>query len=55
MTPFHFVINDAQGKKILSIKRGVTIFRSDVEVFDANEKRIGVFKQKFSVLQSTKE
>lgn len=47
MTPFHIVITDAQGKKILSIKRGVTIFRSDVEVFDENEKRIGVFKQKF--------
>ncbi|VXB84121.1 RNAase [Flavobacterium sp. 9AF] len=47
MTPFHIVISDAQGKKILSIKRGVTIFRSDVEVFDENDKRIGVFKQKF--------
>lgn len=47
MTPFHIVISDSQGKKMLSIKRGITIFKSDVEVFDANEKRIGVFKQKF--------
>ncbi len=47
MTPFHIVISDSQGKKMLSIKRGITIFKSDVEVFDGNEKRIGVFKQKF--------
>lgn len=47
MTPFHIVINDNQDKKIVSIKRGVTFFRSDVEVFDENEKLIGVFKQKF--------
>ncbi|WP_130735625.1 phospholipid scramblase-related protein [Flavobacterium sp. J27] len=47
MTSFHIVISDDQGKKMLSIKRGVTVFRSDVEVFDENDKRIGVFKQKF--------
>jgi uncharacterized protein YxjI len=47
MTPFHIVISDNQGKKILSIKRGVTIFKSDVEVFDEGDRLIGVFKQKF--------
>ncbi|NHN25064.1 RNAase [Flavobacterium jejuense] len=47
MTPFHIVISDPQGKKILSVKRGVTLFRSDVDVFDENEKLVGVFKQKF--------
>lgn len=47
MTPFHIVISDNQGKKILSIKRGVTIFKSDVEVFDEGDRLIGIFKQKF--------
>ena len=47
MTPFHIEIADMQGKKIISVKRGVTIFRSDVEIFDENERLIGVFKQKF--------
>lgn len=47
MTPFHIVISDNQGKKILSIKRGVTFFKSDVEVFDEGDRLIGIFKQKF--------
>ena len=47
MTPFHVVIADNQGKKLISVKRGVTLFRSDVEIFDENDKLIGVFKQKF--------
>ena len=46
MTPFHVVVSDTQGKKIVSVKRGITIFKSDVEVFDENERLIGVFKQK---------
>lgn len=46
MTPFNVVVSDTQGKPMLSIKRGFTIFKSDVEVFDANDKLIGVFKQK---------
>ena len=47
MTPFHIIISDGQGKKILSVKRGVTIFRSDVEIFDEGDRLIGVFKQQF--------
>ena len=47
MTPFHVEIADNQGKKIISVKRGMTLFRSDVEIFDENERLIGVFKQKF--------
>lgn len=47
MTPFHVVISDTQGKKIISVKRGVTLFRSDVEIFDESDKLIGVFKQQF--------
>lgn len=47
MTPFDIIINDNQNKKIISVKRGFTLFRSDVEVFDENDKLIGQFKQKF--------
>ncbi|GGD32453.1 phospholipid scramblase-related protein [Flavobacterium orientale] len=47
MTPFQVIISDNQGKKIISVKRGFTVFRSDVEIFDENDKLIGVFKQKF--------
>jgi uncharacterized protein YxjI len=47
MTPFNIIIADTQGKKLLRIKRGVTIFRSDVEVFDEQDKLIGIFKQQF--------
>ncbi|WP_338410741.1 phospholipid scramblase-related protein [uncultured Flavobacterium sp.] len=46
MTPFHVVVSDTQGKPIVSVKRGVALFKSDVEVFDQNERLIGVFKQK---------
>ena len=46
MTPFHVVVSDTQGKLIVSVKRGVALFKSDVEVFDKNERLIGVFKQK---------
>ncbi len=46
MTPFHVVVSDTQGKPILSVKRGFKIFKSDVQVFDANDKLIGLFKQK---------
>lgn len=46
MTPFNVIISTPEGKPVVSIKRGITIFRSDVEVFDENERLIGVFKQK---------
>ena len=47
MTPFHVVIATPEGEKVVSIKRGITVFRSDVQVFDGNERLIGTFKQKF--------
>lgn len=47
MTPFHVEIKTALGEKVLSVKRGVSIFLSTVEVFDENEKLVGTFKQKF--------
>ncbi|WP_296150100.1 phospholipid scramblase-related protein [uncultured Flavobacterium sp.] len=50
MTPFHIEIKSTKGEPILSIKRGVTFFRSKVEVFDEKERLIGLFKQQlFSV------
>lgn len=46
-TPFNIEITTLSGEKIVTMKRGTTIFRSDVEVFDEKEKLIGLFKQKF--------
>jgi len=47
MTPFDIEIKTATGEKVLSIKRGTTLFVSNVEVFDDKEQLIGRFKQKF--------
>jgi len=45
-TPFNIVITDVNGVPVLRVKRGVTIFRSVVEVFDHNEVLIGRFRQR---------
>jgi len=47
MTPFEVEIKSAAGEKILTVKRGVSIFLSTVEVLDENNKLVGKFKQKF--------
>ncbi|TGD59106.1 phospholipid scramblase-related protein [Flavobacterium humi] len=47
MTPFNVQVTANDGKKVIGLKRGVAIFRSDVEVFDEKEHLIGTFKQKF--------
>jgi len=47
MTPFHVEIKSTSGEKILTVKRGVSIFLSTVEVLDENDKLVGRFKQKF--------
>ena len=47
MTPFNVEIKTSAGEKVLSVKRGISIFLSTVEVFDENEKLVGKFKQKF--------
>lgn len=47
MTPFHVEIQTPEGQKILTVKRGVSLFVSEVEVLDENDKLIGMFKQKF--------
>ncbi|CAM3946560.1 phospholipid scramblase-related protein [Flavobacterium antarcticum] len=47
MTSFHIEVTTISGEKVISIKRGFTVFRSDVEIFDEKDRMIGVFKQKF--------
>ena len=47
MTPFHIEIKSANGEKILTVKRGVSIFLSTVDVLDEHDNLVGRFKQKF--------
>lgn len=47
MTPFNVEIKTASGANVLTVKRGVSIFLSTVEVLDENEMLVGKFKQKF--------
>ncbi len=50
MTPFDITIRTPDGKQVVRIKRGISIFLSKVEVFDENDRYIGGFKQKlFSI------
>ena len=61
-TPFYMEVKDAVGLPVLSLKRGVSFFRSTVQVFDQNEALVGKFRQrvfslggKMDVLNSTDE
>lgn len=47
MTPFAVQIAEPTGQKLLLVKRGVSLFRSNVEVFDGQNKKLGEFRQKF--------
>lgn len=50
MTPFEVQIQDPNGQAIITIKRGISLFVSNVEVFDQSNQKIGAFKQKlFSI------
>ena len=50
MTPFEIEIKTASGEKVLTVKRGISIFLSKVQVLDENDELVGVFKQKlFSI------
>lgn len=46
MTPFEIEISGLDGKKILKLKKGLSLVLSKIEVFDENDKLIGHFKQK---------
>ena len=49
-TPFDVVVSTPEGQKVLSVKRGVSIFLSKVQVLDGNDRLVGSFKQKlFSI------
>jgi len=47
MTPFHLEIKTPAGQKVITVKRGISIILSTVEVLDENDRIIGYFKQKF--------
>ena len=47
MTPFNVEVKTPSGEKVLTVKRGISIILSTVEVYDENDKLIGKFKQKF--------
>ncbi len=50
MTPFEVCVTTPQGHKVLTVKRGVSVFLSKVTVLDENDQPVGYFKQKlFSV------
>ena len=46
-TPFDIEIKTANGSKVLTVRRGISLFLSKVEVFDENDILVGRFKQKF--------
>ena len=48
MTPFEIEIKGLNGEKVLKVKKRFALFLSKVEVFDENNRIIGVLKQKFS-------
>jgi uncharacterized protein YxjI len=45
MTPFEIEIRTPEGQPLLTVKRGVSFFRSTVQVLDENKNLIGLFKQ----------
>jgi uncharacterized protein YxjI len=47
MTPFEIDIRVPGGKNLVTVKRGVNFFLSNVQVLDENNNLIGKFKQKF--------
>lgn len=47
MTPFDVRVTTPEGRKVLTVKRGVSLFLSKVQVLDENDRLVGLFKQKF--------
>jgi uncharacterized protein YxjI len=46
MTPFDVHVTDADGKLVVQVKRGISLFLSQVSVFDGSGRRLGGFSQK---------
>ncbi|MFT7616568.1 MAG: hypothetical protein ACI97A_000192 [Planctomycetota bacterium] len=50
MTPFDVEVRTPEGETLIRVKRGISLFLSNVEVFDENDQLVGGFKQKlFSI------
>lgn len=50
MTPFHVDVKTPTGEPVLSVRRGISLFLSKVDVLDEDDDRVGGFKQKlFSI------
>jgi len=47
MTPFHIEIKTVSGEKVLTVQRGVSLFRSTVMVLDEHDMPLGKFRQRF--------
>lgn len=47
MTPFNIEVRTAKGEKVITIRRGASIFLSTVEVLDEHNHLIGRFQQRF--------
>ena len=47
MTPFNMHVKDMNGNTLFTVKRGVSLFLSTVDVLDSNNMLVGKFKQKF--------
>src|SRR5688500_8321045 len=49
-TPFNIQIKTPSGEPVVSVRRGISVFLSKVQVFDEQDQVIGGFKQKlFSI------
>ncbi len=49
-TPFEIELRTPDGKRLLTVRRGISVFLSKVRVYDENDEYIGGFKQKlFSI------
>lgn len=46
-TPFEIDINTPEGQRVITVKRGISIFLSNVQVLDENNLVLGRFKQQF--------
>ena len=47
MTPFSVEIRTPEGQKVLTVKRGISLILSTVDVMDENDRVVGHFSQKF--------
>ena len=46
MTPFEIEVSGLDGKKVIKVKKGLSLVLSKIEVFDENDRLIGLIKLK---------